>query len=135
MPLDFRNTLRHINTRGSAPLLQRLMMRLSRRFFPSDMAPAHHPPPPGDAFLAAEASTASLTGGCRSRVRRSYEAGRDYAVVSGILLLAQSMPHCPTPASRHARRSADLPQWMRVRGGPQLLRAVRHGQHFPGHRV
>jgi hypothetical protein len=62
MPLDFRNTLRHINTRGSAPLLQRLMLQLSRRFFPADTAPAHHPSPEGDAFVAAEASAASLTG-------------------------------------------------------------------------
>jgi alpha-tubulin suppressor-like RCC1 family protein len=38
-PTDFKNTIRHINTRGTLPGVQSLMTRLMATAFPSDIAP------------------------------------------------------------------------------------------------
>ena len=62
MPLDFRNTLRHINTRGQWPAAQRAMMWLTRMAFARDAAPAVFDPPPGDPFVTVNASVSSLSG-------------------------------------------------------------------------
>lgn len=49
-PCDFRNTLRHINTHGGFPRVQRMMTVLSRVIFNADTRPELHRPlvPPGE---------------------------------------------------------------------------------------
>jgi hypothetical protein len=65
-PHDFRNTLRHINTRGGAPWLQRLMAWVGGQLFRADSAPETLPPPAdGDGrWVGAVCSAASATGAC-----------------------------------------------------------------------
>ena len=60
-PTDFRNTLRHINTRGALSGLQGFMTRLSAALFPSETAPLALPPPPGDEFAAVSCGVGALT--------------------------------------------------------------------------
>ena len=63
MPLDFRNTLKHINTHGGFPRLQRLIQRLARAIFPADTLPLRFAvDAPGDRFASVACSMASSTG-------------------------------------------------------------------------
>jgi alpha-tubulin suppressor-like RCC1 family protein len=61
-PLDFRNTLRHINFQAFLPAVQRVIDFVSLRVFSSDLRPSEHPAPSGDPFVTVFSGPASLTG-------------------------------------------------------------------------
>jgi hypothetical protein len=60
-PLDFKNALKHINTRGSLPAFQRFIRKSSNLLFSDDVKPLLFSAPAGDSFSKVVCGMGSLT--------------------------------------------------------------------------
>jgi hypothetical protein len=105
-PSDFRNTLRHINTRGQFPAIQRLMNAFARVAFSVDVAPVRHPAPAGDAWATASCSVAA----CTALLTRSgglYMLGHNYHGQAGCGRGYGDFPLATTPVAIGALSTAE----------------------------
>jgi alpha-tubulin suppressor-like RCC1 family protein len=83
---DFKNTLKHINTRrGPLSGLQSIMQRLSNTLFSEDMKPMVHycPEHPGDSFSAVSCSVGAMTAAITKK-GRLYITGQNFYGQCGI---------------------------------------------------
>jgi hypothetical protein len=82
-PLDFRNTMRHINLHTFIPAVQRIVDDASKLLFSGDLLPSEHVAPCGAAFVAAFSGPASLTA-LLTTTGKLYTIGQNFWGQAGI---------------------------------------------------
>jgi len=82
-PHDFRNTLKHINTRNLLPFMQHAMRTVSGVVFAKDVAPVMLAAPDGDPWAEVRCGMGALTA-LRTRTGALYTVGQNYFGQCGI---------------------------------------------------